>query len=103
MGEGGAARGDTETVTPRRVRESAPVGALPRTLRITKDVPMAKENSYFMYFPGNYRWSAAFINMMGSAAYGGSEIAELHRIGQLLQGKSGEDDDAWFDACVKVA
>src|SRR4051794_23625658 len=64
---------------------------------------MAKDNSYFMYFPGNYRWSAAFINMMGSAAYGGSEIAELHRIGQLLQGKSGEDDDAWFDACVKVA
>jgi dipeptidyl aminopeptidase/acylaminoacyl peptidase len=64
---------------------------------------MAKENSYFMYFPGNYRWSAAFINMMGSAAYGGSEIAELHRIGQLLQGKSSEDDEAWFDACLKVA
>ena len=64
---------------------------------------MAKDNSYFMYFPGNYRWSAAFINMLGSAAYGGSDIAELHKIGQLLKGKAPEDDEAWFDACAKVA
>src|SRR3970040_1520967 len=28
-----------------------------------------KEPAYFMYFPGNYRWSAAFINMIGSLAY----------------------------------
>lgn len=64
---------------------------------------MSKENSYFMYFPGNYRWSAAFINMMGSAAYGGSDIGELHKIGTLLKDKAPEDDEAWFDACVKVA
>jgi dipeptidyl aminopeptidase/acylaminoacyl peptidase len=64
---------------------------------------MAKPDSYFMYFPGNYRWSAAFINMMGSAAYGGSDIGELHRIGLLLQGKQPDDDAAWFDACAKVA
>jgi dienelactone hydrolase len=64
---------------------------------------MAKDDTYFMYFPGNYRWSAAFINMMGSAPYGGSEIGELHKIGQLLKGKGPEDDDAWFDACAKVA
>jgi len=25
-----------------------------------------KDAAYFMYFPGNYRWSAAFINMLGS-------------------------------------
>jgi dienelactone hydrolase len=56
-----------------------------------------------MYFPGNYRWSAAFINMMGSATYGGSDIGELHKIGTLLKGKAAEDDDAWFDACLKVA
>ena len=48
---------------------------------------MAKPDSYFMYFPGNYRWSAAFINMLGCAPYGGSDIGELHKIGQLLQGK----------------
>jgi dipeptidyl aminopeptidase/acylaminoacyl peptidase len=58
---------------------------------------------YFMYFPGNYRWSAAFVNMLGTAAYGGVDISELHRIGRLLDGKSGDDDEAWFDACVKVA
>ncbi len=63
----------------------------------------AKEPPYFMYFPGNYRWSAAFINMMGSAAYGGSDIGELHKIGTLLKGAAPEDDDAWFDACAKVA
>ncbi len=64
---------------------------------------MAKDDTYFMYFPGNYRWSAAFINMLGSAPYGGSEIGELHKIGQLLKGKGPEDDEAWFDACAKVA
>ena len=64
---------------------------------------MAKDPAYFMYFPGNYRWSAAFINMMGSAPYGGSDIGELDKIGRLLKGKGPEDDDAWFDACAKVA
>ena len=62
-----------------------------------------KDPPYFMYFPGNYRWSSAFINMIGSAAYGGSDIGELHKIGRLLRDKSPEDDDAWFDACAKVA
>jgi Esterase FrsA-like len=62
-----------------------------------------KEPAYFMYFPGNYRWSAAFVNMIGSIAYGGAEMGELHKIGRLLKGKAPDDDDAWFDACVKVA
>ena len=44
-----------------------------------------KKDTYFMYFPGNYRWSAAFVNMIGSASYGGSEMGELHKIGQLLK------------------
>jgi len=64
---------------------------------------MAKEPSYFMYFPGNYRWSAAFINMLSSAPYGGSEIGELHKIGRMLKDKDPEDDGAWFDACLTVA
>jgi dienelactone hydrolase len=62
-----------------------------------------KDPAYFMYFPGNYRWSAAFINMIGSIAYGGAEIGELHKIGSALKGKAPDDDQAWFDACVKVA
>jgi hypothetical protein len=54
---------------------------------------------YFQYFPGNYRWSSAMINLIGTAPYGGSDISELHRIGLLLKGKAGTDDQAWFDAC----
>ncbi len=63
----------------------------------------AKEPPYFMYFPGNYRWSSAFINMMGSAAYGGSDIGELHKIGTLLKNATPDDDNAWFEACARVA
>ena len=45
---------------------------------------MSKTPKYFMYFPGNYRWSAAFVNMLGRGAYGGADISELHKIGRLL-------------------
>ena len=62
-----------------------------------------KEPPYFMYFPGNYRWSAGFINMLSSAPYGGAEIGELHKIGIALRDKAPEDDEAWFHACLKVA
>lgn len=62
------------------------------------DVP-----KYFMYFPGNYRWSSAFVNMLGMAPYGGSDISEVHKIGRLLHGKAPDDDAAWFDACRRVA
>jgi len=66
-------------------------------------VAETKAPAYFMYFPGNYRWSAAFINMIGCIAYGGAEIGELHKIGRMLKDKGPDDDAAWFDACVKVA
>jgi dienelactone hydrolase len=64
---------------------------------------MANAPKYFMYFPGNYRWSAAFVNMLGTAPFGGVDMSELHQIGRMLEGKSGDDDEAWFDACTKVA
>ena len=38
---------------------------------------MSEAPKYFMYFPGNYRWSSGFINMMSTAPYGGSDISEL--------------------------
>src|SRR5262249_57017289 len=63
---------------------------------------MTKTTKYFMYFPGNYRWSAAFVNMLGRAAYGGADISELHKIGRALAGKAAEDDAAWFDACASA-
>ena len=64
---------------------------------------MAKEPPYFMYFPGSYRWSAAFSGMMSSALWGGADIAEIDMIGRLLKGKKLEDDEAWFTACLNVA
>jgi len=64
---------------------------------------MSKPPRYFMYFPGNYRWSAAFVNMLGRSSFGGSDISELHKIGRLLDAKDGDDDQAWFAACVSVA
>ena len=64
---------------------------------------MPQTPKYFMYFPGNYRWSAAFVNMLGRGSYGGADISELHKIGRLLEGKDAEDDDAWFDACATIA
>src|SRR5262245_18243463 len=56
-----------------------------------------------MYFPGSYRWSAPFVNMLGRGSFGGYDIGELHKIDRLLDGKSADDDEAWFDACVRVA
>lgn len=64
---------------------------------------MDKQSNYFMYFPGNYRWSAAFLNMMSLTPYGASEIGELYKIGRLLDGKAPDDDEAWFGACVRIA
>jgi len=64
---------------------------------------MTTAPKYFMYFPGNYRWSAAFVNMLGTAAFGGVDISELHHIGRLLEGKTGDYDEAWFAACNHVA
>ena len=63
---------------------------------------MAKTPKYFMYYPDNYRWSAAYVNMLGRGHYGGSDISELHKIGRLLESHVG-DDAAWYDAFVKVA
>ena len=58
--------------------------------------------SYFMYFPEDYRWSAAVINVLGAGSYGAADIGEVDRIGRMLRGKEG-DDAAWFDAWCEVA
>ena len=54
------------------------------------------------YFPGNYRWSAGFVNMLGTAPYGGADLNEMNRIARLLKGKAPDDDEAWFSACETV-
>ena len=73
---------------------------------------MAGAPKYFMYFPGNYRWSAGFINMMSSAPYGGSEIGELHKIVHLWAYRDHAEreerrqrllaDDRWREYVKKV-
>jgi dienelactone hydrolase len=67
------------------------------------NIAAKKDAQYFMYFPGNYRWSAAFINMFGTIPWGGAEFAEVDKIGRLLKDARVEDDEAWFAACIKVA
>ena len=62
-----------------------------------------QEPGYFMYFPGNYRWSAAFLSMLGTAQWGGTDLGEVHKIGCLLNAATVQDDAAWFDACSTVA
>ena len=58
---------------------------------------------YFMYFPGNYRWSAGFLSMLSCSTWGGADIGEVDRIGQILKAAPKQTDEAWFDACVKGA
>ena len=64
---------------------------------------MAREERppYFMYFPGNYRWSAAMLGMLSTAGWGGADINEVDKIGRLLKGAKVGDDEAWFDACLE--
>jgi dienelactone hydrolase len=66
-------------------------------------MPKSSMPKYFMYFPGNYRWSAAYVNMLGRGSFGGADISELHKIGRLLEGKAADDDEAWFQAFAQVA
>jgi len=49
------------------------------------------------WFPGNYRWTSQIRSILGTAPYGGADIAEVYRIGRALRARPG-DDDAWFEA-----
>lgn len=52
---------------------------------------------WFVYFPGDYRWSAAMLGLLSTAPYGGADIGEVDRVGRSLRGCAG-DDEAWFAA-----
>ncbi len=56
-----------------------------------------KSPAHFTYFPGNYRWSAEMLAILGTAPYGGADIGEVDRIGRRLRECVG-DDEAWFHA-----
>ena len=57
----------------------------------------APQPKHFVYFPGNYRWSAGMLGALSSACYGGPDIAEVDRVGRRLRDRPG-DDEAWFHA-----
>jgi dienelactone hydrolase len=58
---------------------------------------MPRTANWFTYFPEDYRWSSAIGGILGSAAYGGSDIGEVDRAARPLRKQLG-DDQAWFDA-----
>ena len=58
-------------------------------------MPDQQDDPAFRYFPTNYRWSMGLLICLGGAPWGGAEIDEVHRVGQRLRDKVG-DDDAWF-------
>jgi dienelactone hydrolase len=66
------------------------------------NAPDSPAPKHFTYYPGNYRWSAEMLAILGAAPYGGSEISEVDRIGRSLRDRVG-DDDAWFDAWCEGA
>jgi dienelactone hydrolase len=59
--------------------------------------PAQSTGKHFTYYPGNYRWSAEMMVILGTAPYGGAELAEVDRIGRSLRDRVG-DDEAWFEA-----
>ena len=59
-----------------------------------------KAPKHFMYYPGNYRWSAEMLVILSTAPYGGPDICEVERTVRGLRDRVG-DDEAWFDAWCK--
>jgi alpha-beta hydrolase superfamily lysophospholipase len=55
------------------------------------------EASFFNYFDRDYRWSSGLLLALGSMAFGGADIGEVHAVGRRLADRVG-DDQAWFDA-----
>jgi dienelactone hydrolase len=62
----------------------------------------AEKEHHFLYYPGNYRWSAEMLVVISTAPYGGADFAEADRVGRQLRDCVG-DDDAWFKAWCKEA
>jgi dienelactone hydrolase len=55
-----------------------------------------KDDSAFLYFPDNYRWSMGLLICLSGAPWIGVEIDEVHRVGRALEDRVG-DDHAWFE------
>lgn len=56
----------------------------------------------FNYFPENYRWSHGLGLALSAAPWGGGELDEVHRVGDRLRHRLG-DDRAWFEEWTRMA
>jgi hypothetical protein len=45
---------------------------------------------HFMYYPGNYRWSAEMLVVFSTIPYGGAEFSEADRIARRLLSRVGD-------------
>lgn len=54
------------------------------------------QQTWFAYFPEDYRWSSAVLILIGTAPWGSSDIGEVDRVCRRLR-KSVGNDDAWFE------
>jgi hypothetical protein len=61
-----------------------------------------EQPQHFMYFPGDYRWSAEMLVVIGTAQYGGADFTEADRIARTLRDRVG-DDEASFRASCEAA
>jgi dienelactone hydrolase len=66
------------------------------------NAPAVALPNHFVYYPGNYRWSAEMMVILSTAPYGGAELSEVDRIGRSLRDRVG-DDEAWFKAWCEGA
>ena len=101
---------EAETPPCRRPQQLVGVRPLPARPSCVRLISMAGESatgtqaavgpiaplqaSFFNYF-GDYRWSSGLLMALGSAAYGGADIGEVHQVGRTLSSSLG-DDHAWF-------
>jgi dienelactone hydrolase len=54
-------------------------------------------DDWLVYFPEDYRWSAAMALALGCAGLGAADIGEIDQVGRELRYDLG-DDEAWFRA-----
>jgi dienelactone hydrolase len=54
-----------------------------------------QRTDWFVYFPEDYRWSAAMMVVLGAAGSGSADLGEVDWVGRQLRGHVG-DDEMWF-------
>jgi dipeptidyl aminopeptidase/acylaminoacyl peptidase len=75
---------------------------MPTTTATKRTTAQSTDPGFFMYFPGEYRWSAAFEGAISLMRSGAGELGEIDRVGQRLRDHVG-DDERWFDEWAAMA